>query len=99
AVKEAAPAAAPAKPAAKDSGVRVQLGAYRSEKEALSTWGGMQKKHSELAGRQPQVVRADLGAKGIFYRLRVGGFSGMAEARDFCKGLSSKGQACIVATP
>lgn len=88
-------AAAP-KPVSSDTGkYKVQLGAYGSEKEAVAAFSRMQKKFSILSGRDPIVVRADLGAKGVFYRLRVGGFADAAEAKKFCGGL--KGQACIPA--
>jgi len=79
------------------SGVKVQLGAYGSESEAQAVWGKLQKKHSILSDKSPLIVRADLKAKGIFYRLRVGGFSSKDAAKSFCKTLSDKGQACILA--
>jgi hypothetical protein len=85
-------------PAKTTSGkVKVQLGAYQSDKEARAAFAKMQKKFSSLSGRTPTVVKADLGAKGIYYRLRVGGFASDTEAKKFCGGLSAKGQACIVA--
>jgi len=73
---------------------KVQLGAYRSEKEATDAWKKMQKKQPTLSGREPQIVKADLGAKGIYYRLRVGGLSTAADAKAFCSTL--KGQACML---
>lgn len=100
AVKEELPAeeepkkAPPVKAAGKS---KVQLGAYRSEKEAKEAFAKIQKKFSALADASPIVVKADLGKKGIYYRLRVGGFADDAAAKEFCKGLSAKGQACIVA--
>lgn len=86
----------PTKPK-KDSGARVQLGAYQSEAEAKAEFAKMQKKFSSLSGKKPIIVKADLGAKGVYYRLRVGGFSDAAEASALCKSLFAKGQACIVA--
>lgn len=81
----------------KDSGVRVQLGAYKSETEAKEAFAKMQKKFAVLGGKKPVVVKADLGAKGTYYRLRVGGFSAASEAQSMCKVLSAKQQACIIA--
>ncbi len=72
---------------------RIQLGAYGSEDEAKAAWSKMQEKFPELKGKTVYVVKADLGAKGIFYRLRAGGF---ADAKAFCAGLSAKGQACMM---
>lgn len=104
---KAAPAKAEAKPepkkfeppkkaaaAADASGSKIQLGAYRSEKEALDAWDKMHKAQPALEGKQPLVVKADLGAKGIYYRLRVGGFSDSAAAKLFC-GKMTGGQPCI----
>jgi len=78
--------------------IRVQLGAYRSEKEAQDAWNAMQKKHGDLlAAAQPNIVKADLGARGVYYRLRVGGFASAAEAGAMCGKLAAGGQPCIVA--
>jgi len=89
----------PEKSADDGNGIQVQLGAYRSEKEAMDAWGGMQKKHSDLLGsEQPHVIKADLGAKGIYYRLRVGSFADAASAKAMCGKLTAVGQACILPT-
>jgi cell division septation protein DedD len=76
----------------------VQLGAYRSEEEASETWDKMHLKHKDLSDKKPTIVRADLGAKGVFYRLRVGGLDSAADAKALCRALSAKGQACIIPT-
>lgn len=74
----------------------VQLGAYRSHDEAESNWKKIQDKNSSmLSGRSHVIVRADLGTKGVFYRLRIPGFSDMGSAQDFCHKLSARGQACM----
>ncbi len=79
---------------------KAQLGAYGSEKEAKAAWSGVQKKFADLvAGHDYSIVKADLGAKGIFYRLRVTGFADSADVKNFCGKLSAKGQACIPAAP
>lgn len=82
--------AAPVKSASKGSG-KIQLGAYRSEKEAQVAFAKIQKNFSDLEGKKSQVVKADLGDKGIFYRLRVIG----VDAKALCQKLSTKGQPCI----
>ncbi len=74
---------------------KAQLGAYGSEKEAKAAWASMQKKYDALDGRDYVIVKADLGAKGTFYRLRVTGFANTTDAKTFCGKLSAKGQACI----
>lgn len=74
----------------------VQLGAYRSNEEASGAWKQMQKKHRQLANMTPIIVRADLGDKGVYYRLRSGGFASANEAKAFCNSMSILGQACLV---
>lgn len=106
--EQQAPAAPPAPPAPKvgakpaapaaatTGGVKIQLGAYRSDQEARAAWGKIQKNQPALAGKQGAIYKADLGAKGTYYRLRVGGFATAAEAKAFC-GKMTGGQACMVA--
>jgi cell division septation protein DedD len=98
AAKEKPVAPTPAPESDNDS-VKVQLGAYRSEKEAQDAWNAMQKKHADLLeSEQPNVVKANLGAKGIYYRLRIGGFTDAVDAKAFCGKLTAAGQACIIPT-
>jgi hypothetical protein len=66
-----------------------QLGAYKTESEAKADFAKMQKKFSVLSGLSPVVNRADLGDKGIFYRLRVA----TSDAKSLCAKLA--GQACM----
>jgi len=84
-----------AKPSATGA-AKIQLGAYASEEEAKNAWGRLQKKFPELADKTVYVVKADLGAKGIFYRLRAGGVGDAAAAKSLCAKLTAKGQACLV---
>lgn len=74
---------------------KVQLGAYRSDQEARDAWSKMEKKFPALADKEPAIVRADLGSKGIYFRLRVVGLASPADAKSLCSSLSSKGQACM----
>ena len=45
------------------------------------------------------VVRADLGPKGIFYRLRAGPLADKATARALCQVLAKKKVGCLVIPP
>ena len=75
----------------------VQLSATRSRAIARQTYTNLQKKYSqELQNRDPLIFRADLGAKGIFYRVNVGGFSSKQKATQFCNELKAKGASCLV---
>jgi len=97
--KEEAPKAEPSKAAAPATGVfAVQLGAYRSEAEATEAWNKMHANHSELADKGFLIVKADLGERGIYYRLRATGLASVADAKALCKSLAAKGQACILPT-
>jgi cell division protein FtsN len=62
-------------------------------------WRKSSSEHPDLyRGAGKRIQRADLGAKGVFYRLRVGGFSQKTEADAFCDALKAEGDNCIVVT-
>jgi cell division septation protein DedD len=56
----------------------------------------MQAKHKTLAGQKPIVMKADLGSKGIFYRVRLAGFDDQGAAKSTCSKLKAKGVSCFV---
>lgn len=75
----------------------VQVGAFKSQAEAEGQWTSLQRKLGDYAsGKISDIERADLGAKGIFYRLRVGSFASAAEAKTYCDGLKTRGTDCMV---
>jgi cell division septation protein DedD len=75
----------------------VQIGAFRSEAEADGQWSKMQGKlGSYLEGKSEDIERADLGDKGIFYRLRIGPFASSDEAKSYCSGLKERGTDCLI---
>ena len=74
----------------------VQVASAGSEDAAWSTWKKMQSKHKVLKSHKPLVVRADLGTKGIFYRVRIGGFDDQQAAGKTCAKLKSNGVKCYV---
>lgn len=84
-------AKAEAKPKAAHAKGVVQLGAYKSEAEARGDFTKQQKKHKALAGKSAVINRADLGDKGVFYRLRVA----TDDAKSLCAKLSAEHQACM----
>jgi len=92
-VEEAPVAAAPA--ATTSGGFVVQLAAFRDEPSALAAFKKLQKKYASLANLSADIQKADLGAKGIYYRLRAG-FLDKPSATALCGELSGKGQACFV---
>lgn len=49
-----------------------------------------------LGSRPPVIKRADLGAKGVYYRTMVGPFGSTEEAAQFCGNLKSAGGQCFI---
>jgi len=94
------PAAIPAaaKPAAATAGGYVlQIGAFKSQADAATAWKAYQAKHAALlAGYSDNVQQVDLGEKGTWYRLRVGGFADREVASALCDRLKADGGACIL---
>ncbi|MEM0985206.1 MAG: SPOR domain-containing protein [Pseudomonadota bacterium] len=80
-----------------DGAYLVQLAAFRSAEAAETGWANLTRTHSGLfAGTEKQVQRADLDARGIFYRLRAGAFETRSDATAFCDALKADGGDCIV---
>jgi hypothetical protein len=108
----AAPAQAPAAPARTASvapqasapastgggaGSYVQVSSQRSEGEAQAAFRSLQAKFpNQLGGRQPSIHKADLGAKGTYYRAMVGPFANASEASQLCANLKAAGGQCLV---
>jgi cell division septation protein DedD len=87
-----APAAVPA------GGVLVQISSQRTEDAARATYKDLQARYPAILGRYDvNIQRADLGDRGIFYRVRVGPFS-QADAQHLCDDLRSAGGDCVLAT-
>ena len=82
--------------AARITGWSVQLASASTEDAAWSTWKKMKARNKALASKDPVVVRADLGTKGIFYRVRLIGFDTQNSASSECSKLKSKGVRCYI---
>jgi len=89
-------AAAPAETSAPLKGWSVQLASAASEDAAWSVWKKMKARNKALESKDPVVVRADLGTKGIFFRVRLVGFDSQSEASGECSKLKSRGVKCFV---
>ena len=100
ATRESAAEQSPALPAIAfraDGGFQVQLMALRSEAAAQTAWREFNRSYPRLAsGAFVDIQRADLGARGVFYRLRLGAFGSRDEARNYCDELKSNGRDCMV---
>lgn len=79
---------------------RIQLGAARDEARAKAAVQRVQKANKDLVGAlSTDIVRADLGAKGVFYRMRMGPLADRAAADDLCRKLKARKVGCLVVKP
>jgi cell division septation protein DedD len=75
----------------------VQVGAFRSDDDARAQWARMQSKlGAYVVGKSIDIETADLGARGVYHRLRIGPFSSSDEAKQYCAGLKERGQDCLI---
>ena len=76
----------------------VQVASLRSEGEAQATYQRIASKFSGTipSGARADIVRADLGDKGIYYRARVAGLADKAAANRLCEAFKAGNQACFV---
>jgi sporulation related protein len=98
------PAATPQKPSAvrgalpgKSGGVRLQLGAVRSESQARGEWDRIKHQNADLLGKLSAVaIRSDLGDKGVYYRIQAGPVTDASAADRICGALRQRHLACII---
>lgn len=83
--------------AASGGAYELQIGAYKSQDEAEAAWKSYKAKHPSAAAYSDDVRKADLGDKGVWYRLRIGPFSDKAAANGACDKLKADGGACMLA--
>jgi len=82
-----------AKPASGSS--YIQLAAVKSEAEAKQKWAKLQSQYPALSGFNLRVQKADLGAKGIFYRVQAGP-AATADAQAACTKIKSQKGDCLL---
>ena len=94
----AAGAPAPVPPEA--GAFRIQLGSLDSAVDAEAEWRRLRRRHRDLLeALRPRVQRADLGARGVFYRLQAGPLAGAGRAKGLCEALARRNVPCLVITP
>jgi cell division protein FtsN len=75
----------------------LQIGAYKSQAEADAAWKSYKAKHASLlADAATDVQQADLGDKGVWYRLRITGFPSKDVADAMCDRLKADGGVCFL---
>ena len=76
---------------------RVQLLSVRNKESAETEWKRLSKRYSQiLSGLKSYVIRADLGARGIYYRLQAGSFKVKSTATKVCTKLAQVKISCFV---
>jgi hypothetical protein len=86
--------------ASTSGGFQVQIASARSEEGALAEWKRISAKHKDLlGGLTPAVAKADLGEKGVFFRLRAGPLSDKAAADTLCAALAAQNLGCLPVPP
>lgn len=85
-----------AKPVSTGGSTYIQLAAVKSEAEAQSQWSKFKAKNPELGSLSMRTQKADLGAKGIFYRIQAGPLTA-DNATKTCAAVKSRGGSCIIA--
>lgn len=78
-------------------GSYVQLASVKDPSGAAGEYKKMQVKYSALSGVDFRTQKADLGAKGTFYRIQAGPMS-KDSATSICSGIKAKGGSCLVVT-
>jgi cell division protein FtsN len=93
AVSQPAPPPPPRPTPAATGGWKVQIGAYGSQAAAQKVWGDVSK-NAAARGKSPDYIPV-----GALTRLRVGPFSGKADASQTCQSLQKAGFGCFPVAP
>jgi SPOR domain len=88
----------PGQAAAGTAGPRLQLGSVRSQDAARQEWERIKRKNPDLLGSLSATpVRADLGDRGVFYRIQTAPVADPAAAERLCSELKQRNIGCIIA--
>jgi hypothetical protein len=94
---EAQPEPAASRPDNPQPAEYLQIGAYPTPDLAQKAFREFRIAHRDLAGDLlPDIKKADLGVKGIWYRLRIGPFEGKAAATETCDKMKKQGVTCLI---
>ncbi len=77
----------------------LQIGAFDNEQAATGAWTRFRTRYDAAGTLFPDIQKVDLGAKGIWYRLRAGPFSDRTAAVAACTKLKAAGATCFVTAP
>jgi cell division septation protein DedD len=75
----------------------LQIGAFTSEAFATAAWTTFRTRYGDVAANASEnIQKVDLGAKGTWYRLRIGPYASKDAASGACAKLKSEGGNCFV---
>ncbi len=98
--KAAAPRAVQVSKLDPSKGFRIQIGSLRSKEAANRAWVKQLKQHGKILSKLTLLVkRADLGKKGVYYRVQAGPLSNKTAAQRICDELKQKKVGCLVVRP
>jgi cell division septation protein DedD len=76
---------------------RVQVGAGKTEEEARFRWSRLMGSNADLLdAAELYIYKADLGPRGVFYRVQIGGFDKRPAAIALCEKLKTRKVDCFV---
>jgi hypothetical protein len=79
---------------------RIQVASVPNEEGAAQEWKRLKNIEPELLSNLSLTLsRADLGARGVFYRLQVGPLPDASEAERLCAALRDRKLGCLVVRP
>jgi hypothetical protein len=77
--------------------IRIVLASLRTPDEARTEWQRLKKASPDILGKMTaDAVRADLGEKGVWYRIEAGSFAQPAAAERVCRELKARHLGCSV---
>lgn len=82
---------------AAESPFQIQLAADPDEQAVRAMWRRISQANSDILHDRELAVQPTSSGGTTYYRLRVGPFAGVSEARAVCSALQARGQDCIVA--
>ncbi len=83
--------------AAPQKGYAMQLLSSKSKSGVEAAWKKIKGKNGDIVNTLPaNIVKADLGDKGIYYRLRLGPVTAGDKAKDICGKLKQRNVGCFI---
>ena len=95
--KKPTPPAKQATKSAPKGSYLLQLLSSKSEPGVQKTWKKISAQNADiLKGVSSNIVKADLGDKGIYYRLRLGPIEAADQAKNLCSQLKQRKVGCFI---